>query len=96
MVSARSGSATPAALSACEAGDDDAEQRDDGVNNGLACGGDGINNGHDAVADCTEDGLDLEGCQYGYWWDRGGVERRRTHDTTAPILTVGGVCRGSV
>jgi len=55
------GTALPAALAAGEARDDDAEERDDGVDDGLACGGDGVNNGHDAVADCAEHGLDLLG-----------------------------------
>ena len=60
MVGARA-SSPPAALAAGQARDDDAEEGDDGVDDGLACGGDGVNNGHDAVADCAEDGLDL-GC----------------------------------
>ena len=47
------------AASAGQAGDDDAKQRDDGVDDGLQSGGNGVNNGHDAVADRAEDGLDL-------------------------------------
>jgi hypothetical protein len=45
-----------------EAGDDDAEERDDGVDDGLETGGNGVDNGHDAVANCPEDGLDLGRC----------------------------------
>ena len=48
-----------AAASAGQAGDDDAEQGDDGVDDGLQSGGNGVNDGHDAVADRAEDGLDL-------------------------------------
>lgn len=55
----RPNSTTPAATTAGQARDDDSEERDNGVDNGLACGGDGVDNGHDAVADCAEDGLDL-------------------------------------
>lgn len=49
-----------AAASAGEAGDDDAEQRDDGVDDGLQSSGNGVNNCHDAVANRAEDGLDLQ------------------------------------
>jgi hypothetical protein len=52
-------SLSAAAASAGQAGDDDAKQGDNGVDNGLQSGGNGVNNSHDAVADRTEDGLDL-------------------------------------
>jgi hypothetical protein len=63
MVSACSRS--PSALAACQAVDDDGEQRDDGVDDGFDSGSDGVNNRHDAVADCAEHGLDLGRSQYG-------------------------------
>lgn len=50
---------TTAAASAGQAGNNDVEQRDDGVDDGLQSGGNGVNNGHDAIADRAEDGLDL-------------------------------------
>lgn len=52
----------PAATSAGEAADDDAEERDNGVDDGFETGSDGVNNRHDAVADGAEDALDLCGC----------------------------------
>ena len=52
-------SLSAAAASAGQAGDDDAEQGDDGVDDGLQSGGNGVNDGQDAVADRAEDGLDL-------------------------------------
>ena len=54
----RPGLAPATATAACQAADDDAEQRDDGVDDGLETGGDGVNNGHDAVADGAEHGFD--------------------------------------
>ena len=51
--------ASAAAASARQARDDDAEQRDDGVDDGLESGGNGVDDCHDAVADRAEDGLDL-------------------------------------
>jgi hypothetical protein len=62
VVGARAGSTPPASLAAGQARDDDAEEGDDGVDDGLASGGDGVNNRHDAVADGAEDGLDLRPC----------------------------------
>ncbi|QRC94012.1 hypothetical protein JI435_404990 [Parastagonospora nodorum SN15] len=55
----RPGLAPTAAAAACQAADDDAEQRDDGVDDGLETGGNGVDNGHDAVADGAEHRFDL-------------------------------------
>ena len=48
-----------AAASAGQTGNDDAEQRNNGVDDGLQSSGNGVDDGHDAVADRAEDGLDL-------------------------------------
>lgn len=58
MVGSRTPSATT--LAAGQAGDDDAEEGDDGVDDGVAGGSYGADDGHDAVAYRAEDGLDLE------------------------------------
>jgi hypothetical protein len=52
-------SGSAAAAAARETADDDAEERDDSVDDGLETGCDGVDNGHDAVTDGAEDGLDL-------------------------------------
>lgn len=51
--------ATRAAAATGQARDDDVEEGDDGVDDGLEACGNGVDNRHDAVADCPEDGLDL-------------------------------------
>lgn len=54
---------TSAGLAAGQAGDEDGEERDDAVNNGLENGCDSVDHGHNAVADGREHGLDLDGDQ---------------------------------
>lgn len=69
------------ATSAGQARDDDAEQRDDGIDDGLQSGGNGVNNGHDAVADRAEDGLDLKAVsEHTLTKPNGGnIRKRRQH-----------------
>lgn len=50
---------TSSSLAASQAGDDDAEERDDAGNDGLEDGSNTVDHGHDAVADGREHGLDL-------------------------------------
>ncbi|KAH9864775.1 hypothetical protein IAQ61_008720 [Plenodomus lingam] len=55
--STRMGSSSPsaaAATTARQAADDDAEEGDDGVDDSLETGGNGVHNGHDAVANCAK------------------------------------------
>jgi hypothetical protein len=49
-----------AATAAGQAGDDDVEECDNGVDNGSAGGADGMHDGHEAVAYRAEDGLNLK------------------------------------
>ena len=56
----RSTRASTATSAAGQAGNDDAEERDNGVDDGLQSGGNGVNNGHDAVTDRAEDGFNLK------------------------------------
>jgi hypothetical protein len=49
----------PAAVAACEAGDDDVKEGDDAVDDGCEDHANAVDNGHQAVADGAEDGFDL-------------------------------------
>lgn len=77
----------PTATAACQAGDDDAEEGDDGVDNGSAGGADGVDDGHEAVAYRAEDTLDLEALLARCSFEKAKL-RQRTQDTTAPMMTV--------
>jgi hypothetical protein len=58
---------------ACQAGDDDVEEGDNGVDNGSAGSADGVDDGHEAVAYGAEDGLNLSAALACCCW-KGGVE----------------------
>jgi hypothetical protein len=84
----RPGSGPGSATAACQAADDDGEERDNSVDDGLETGGNGVNDGHDAVADGAEDRLDLLILLEASHFKEKGNSGERTHDTTAPMFTV--------
>jgi hypothetical protein len=78
-----------ATAAAGEAGNDDVEETDNGVDDSGQHGADAVDDGHQAVADGAEDGFELELeevsgwiCGSGFWCFGGEF----TQETTAPIL----------
>jgi hypothetical protein len=70
---------------ASEAGDDDVEEADNGPNDGLQNGANAVHNGHQAVANCAEDGFNLYRISRLERWI-GKWVWKLTQETTAPIL----------
>lgn len=83
-----------AAASAGQAGDDDAEERHDSVDDGLQSGGNGVDNSHNAIADRAENGLDLIYVSECTWTNTTGmyVRKKLRH----PCLRLCNVCSISV
>ena len=66
VVSSRPHAPSPAtAAPACQTGDDDVEEGDDGVDDGCEDGADSVDDGHQAVANRAEDGFNLDCCVSG-------------------------------